>query len=181
MGKTSQGVTTSVLGCALFLVPGNVGAAEPTLLAVSAGAFDCYKQVNPAAELGLQWRGSGRLWRLGPMAGAMATTDGAFNAYLGMSLDVPLGEHLALRASVAPGAYAKGRGKELHSVFQIRSGIEAAWRFGTRLRVGVELYHLSNADLTEVNPGEESLVLTVAVPLSRSTASRASGPSSSEP
>ena len=48
---------------------------------------------------------------------------------------------------------------------QFRSGIEAGWRFGKGLRVGLELYHLSNAGLEDLNPGEESLVLTFALPI----------------
>ena len=142
-------------------------AGEPAMLMLSGGAFDANKQVNPAAEFGLQWRGGGRLWRLGPMAGVMATTDSAFNAYFGFSLDFPLGTRVALRPSFAPTYYSMGNGKDLHGVVQFRSGIEAAWRFGEGLRLGLELYHLSNASLEDLNPGEESLVLTFALPANR--------------
>ncbi len=159
-------MSACVLGGAL-LVPVIVRASDPATLAVSAGAFDVLQAKDPAAEFGVQWRGGGRLWKLAPMVGAMGTTDGGLIGYLGFSVDVPLGRHFALRGSFAPSAYAKGHGKELYSVLQFRSGIEAAWRIGERLRLGVEFYHVSNASITEYNPGEDSLVLTVAVPLSR--------------
>lgn len=151
----------------LLLVGGVALAGEPAALGFSAGCFDCNKRVNPAAEFGLQWRGGGRWLRLGPLAGAMATTDGGFNAYVGFSLYVPLGPRFVLRGSFAPGAYATGNGKDLHSVLEFRSAIEAGFRFGRGLRLGVELYHLSNGSLSERNPGEESLVLTLAIPLRR--------------
>lgn len=157
----------ALLVCVLVSFPAAVSAREPAVLMFSGGAFDANKRVNPAAEFGLQWRGGGRWWRLSPMAGAMATTDSAFNAYLGFSIDLPLGTRLALRPSLAPTYYSKGNGKDLHGVVQFRSGIEAGWRFGKGLRLGLELYHLSNASLQDRNPGEESLVLTFAMPASR--------------
>jgi hypothetical protein len=153
----------ALLVCVLGSLPAS--AAEPALLMLSGGAFDANKQFNPATEFGLQWRGGGRWWRLGPMAGAMATTDSAFDAYFGFSLELPLGTRVALRGSFAPSYYSKGDGKDLHGELQFRSGIEASWRFGRGLRLGLELYHLSNAGLQDLNPGEESLMLTFALPV----------------
>jgi hypothetical protein len=49
----------------------------------------------------------------------------------------------------------------------MRSGLEAGWRFGGGVRLGLEIYHVSNGSTTDYNPGESSLVLTVALPLSR--------------
>jgi lipid A 3-O-deacylase len=46
---------------------------------------------------------------------------------------------------------------------------EVTLRFDSGVRVGAEVYHLSNGGLGDQNPGENSLVLTVAVPLSRSS------------
>ncbi len=166
----------SVLGGVLLLSPATTRASEPAVLALSAGAFDALQADDPATEFGLQWRGGGRLWKLAPMVGAMATTEGGLHGYLGFSLDLPLGRHFALRASFAPGAYSMGNGKELHSVLQFRSGIEACVRFGGHFRVGVELYHVSNGGISELNPGESSVVLMVAVPLSGSAAAARPSP-----
>lgn len=135
------------------------------MLMLSGGAFDANKNVNSAAELGLQWRGGGRWWRFGPMLGAMATTDRGFDAYAGFSLDFPIGRTFGIRPSFAPSYYSKGDGKELHGHLQFRSGIELAARLESGARIGLELYHLSNASLEDLNPGEESLVLTVALPV----------------
>ncbi len=134
---------------------------------LSGGAFDANRRFNPATEFGLQWRGGGRFWRFGPLAGVMATSDSGFDAYGGFSLDLPVGTRLVLRGSFAPSYYSKGNGKDLQGHLQFRSGVEAGWRFGNELRLGVELYHLSNASLQDRNPGEESLVLTLALPARR--------------
>lgn len=157
----------ALLGCVLASLPVTASATEPTLFMLSGGAFDANKQVNSATEFGLQWRGGRRLWHLGPMAGAMTNSDAAFHGYAGFSLDFQLGRQVAVRGSFAPGYYAKGDGKDLHGALQFRSALEAGWRFGKGLRLGLELYHLSNLGLEAPNPGEESLALTLALPADR--------------
>jgi hypothetical protein len=160
----AQTRTWAVLALACAILPAPSRAAEPSLLMLSGGAFDANKNVDTATEFGLQWRGGGRLWHFGPMLGVMGTTDRGFDAYGGFSLDFPIGRSFAIRPSFAPSYYSKGDGKELYGHLQFRSGIELAARFGGGARLGVELYHLSNAGLEDLNPGEESLVLTLALP-----------------
>jgi hypothetical protein len=46
-----------------------------------------------------------------------------------------------------------------------RSGIEVAYRFYERSRVGLALFHLSNGGLADKNPGTEVLALSLSVPL----------------
>jgi hypothetical protein len=162
----------SALGPGALALAFVVGAAAPSQAAdsgaavLSAGLFDALQADDRAAEIGLQVRGRGWLWRhrLAPMAGMLTTSDGSFCGYAGLSLDVPLGPHFALRASFGPGAYARGEGKNLYSVFQMRSGLEAGWRFHGGTRLGLELGHISNGSITEYNPGQTSLLLLVTVP-----------------
>jgi len=170
-------VIASVLGGVLLLSPAVARAGQPAVLSLAAGVFDALQQDDSATEFGLQWRGGGRIWKLAPMLGAMATTEGGLLGYLGFSVDLPLGRHFALRASFAPAAYEKGNGKELYSVLQFRSGIEASLWFGRHLRVGVELYHVSNGGMTDLNPGESSVVLTLAVPLAGASSTAHPSPS----
>ncbi len=157
-----------MLGGALFLLPAPARAGDPGVVGFSFGHFDAFQADDRAAEFGVQWRGAGWLWRrrLAPMVGTMTTTDGALLGYAGLSLDVPLGRRgFALRVSVAPGAFARGDGKNLHSVFQLRSGLETGWRFRSGFRLGFELEHISNGSTTSYNPGETSILAVVTVPL----------------
>jgi hypothetical protein len=161
------GLRAWTLGTALLLLgPASSRAADNGFAVVSAGLFDALQADDRAGEIGLQVRGRGWLWRhrLAPMAGILTTTDGSFCGYAGLSLDVPLGSHFALRASFGPGAYARGDGKNLYSVFQMRSGLEAGWRFRTGTRLGLELGHISNGSITEYNPGQTSVLLLVTIP-----------------
>lgn len=142
-------------------------AQDPAFLSFSAGYFDANRQKDTAAELGVQYRHDEKLWIFQPMAGAMVTTDGATNIYAGISLDIFFGNRVVVRPSFAPGLYFKGGGHDLGHVVEFRSGIEIAYRFDDRSRLGLELYHLSNAHLGSKNPGEESIVLHYSIPTSK--------------
>lgn len=147
---------------ALPIVP--AAAQDPAFLSFSAGYFDFNRQKDTAVEFGAQYRHDEKLWIFQPMAGVMAQTDGATNVYAGISLDIFLGNRFVVRPSFAPGLYFKGGGHDLGHVIEFRSGIELAYRFDNRSRLGLELYHLSNAHIGDKNPGEESLVLQYSVP-----------------
>ena len=65
---------------------------------------------------------------------------------------------LSLRPASPAGPYLRGRGKDLGHVFEIRSGLEIAYRFNNRSRLGLLFYHISNAGLgDDRNPGAEAL------------------------
>lgn len=135
-------------------------------LVLAIGAFDAGED-QQVAELGLRLRRCGKGW-LQPLAGGMATSAGAVNAFLGLSAGVRAGRHVDLRFSFAPGYYAKGGGKDLGHAIEFRSAIGVAVGLGGRRSIGIEYAHLSNGGLGRRNPGEESLVLTLALPLGRS-------------
>ena len=147
---------------------GAAQAQDPSFLTFSAGKFDFNRQKNEAVEFGVQWRGSEKLWIFQPMVGVMGTTDVSGNIYAGVSLDIFFGNRLVFRPSFAPGLYTKGsKGHDLGHVIEFRSGAELAYRFDDRSRLGLEVYHLSNAHLGDKNPGEESIVLTYSIPTSK--------------
>jgi len=159
-------VRRSLVVALLAACPAEARGPDGGLVAFSAGQYNIADQRHAAAETGVQWRG-GRRWLLRPIAGGMVTHEGALNLHAGFTFDLPLGRRLALRPSFAPGYYRQGGGKDLSHPLEFRSGLEIGWRFAGGTRVGVELYHLSNASLADRNPGENSLVLMVAVPMSR--------------
>lgn len=142
-------------------------AEEGTFVAISGGEYNTVDQSHAAAELGLQWRGGGHRWVFHPIVGGMVTHRGAMHAYVGFTFDLPLGPHLVVRPSFAPGLYRQGGGKDLGYPLEFRSGLEIGWRFSGGTRVGAEFYHISNASLGDINPGENSLMLVVAVPSAR--------------
>jgi hypothetical protein len=100
-----------------------------------------------------------------PTSVVVVTTEGSFNLYAGFGIDVPLGRRVLIRVSFAPGYYHEGGGKPLGQALEFRSSFEIGWRFRDGWRIGLEGYHLSNADLAAHNPGEGSLVVMLTIPV----------------
>ena len=148
-----------------LVASGPAAAEEGALVAISAGEYNTVDQSRAAAELGLQWRGGGRWWVFHPIVGGMVTHQGAMHGYVGFTFDLPLGPHVVVRPSFAPGLYRQGGGKDLGYPLEFRSGLEIGWRLSGGTRVGAEFYHISNASLGDKNPGENSLMLVVAIPI----------------
>lgn len=151
--------------------PAAAGATEEwarSAAVLSIGAFDAEHAGQRATEAGVRYRLHRKGWALQPLVGVMGTSAGAVNAYGGLSVELPAGRHLGFRSSFAPGYYTPGHsGKDLGSALEFRSGVELAVRLNGGWRVGIEYYHLSNAGLGRINPGQESLVMTLAVPVGR--------------
>ena len=99
------------------------------------------------------------------MTGGFVNSKGRFYVYAGLRADFPLRtpwelEHpVRARASTAP---ATG-GFKLGGPVEFRSGIEVSRQVGDAGetgRIGLMLFHLSNAHIYVHNPGSESLVFT---------------------
>ena len=142
-------------------------AAQPVAIAASAGQFSALRG-DPAYEMGWEMRLAPRRFRwqprlvpdLSPTGGAMATAQGSLYVYGGFRCDVPLGRNWKVSPQWATGVFYRYAGHDLGGALEFRSGIELSRRIGTRSRLGVTLYHLSNAGFFNRNPGSESLVMT---------------------
>jgi lipid A 3-O-deacylase len=142
---------------------------DPPHIALGAGAFDItpshHKDSSTAAELRAEYRFGDVFWVLSPFIGTAGTSGGAFYGYGGFGVDVNFGPNVVLTPNVAAGYFASGGGTKLGSWWEFRSGAELAWRFADTSRLGVAVHHTSNAGLTKVNPGEQSILLMYSVPL----------------
>ncbi len=154
-------------GLALALCAVRPAAAQdPAFLAFSAGGFDVNDDQS-AAEARIEYRSDFRRFFLAPIVGLMANSDGGVYGYGGVALDLFFGRRIVVTPNFAIGGYRRGDGKDLGSVLEFRSGLEVAYRFDDRSRLGIAFSHISNASIDDNNPGTESLVLTYAVPLDR--------------
>lgn len=162
------------LGWAFFLYLSSQPAAgqllplgPPEHVSASTGAFEVRKTLDEY-ETGWEVRFAPRRFSLLPgwapdlipVAGAMATSRGALLAYGGFRFDYLLGERWVLSPGWATTLYYRGESKDLGGALEFRSHVELAYRLPNEARVGLCLYHLSNAGLLDFNPGSESLVLT---------------------
>ncbi|HEX6903259.1 MAG TPA: acyloxyacyl hydrolase [Thermoanaerobaculia bacterium] len=143
-------------------------AADPALVTANAGQFNVFDGKKARWETSWEVSFVPRRYRwlprfvpgLSPTVGGLATQDGSLYAYAGFRFDLPLGEKWVVVPQWAAGLYWANEGRDLGGAVEFRSGIELTRRIGERSRVGILLYHLSNASLYRFNPGTESLVLT---------------------
>lgn len=145
---------------------GAATAEEPAFLRVGAGYYDINDDQG-AGEFHLEYISDSEWWIFHPFMGAMATTDTALYAYAGIRLDVFLGRRIVISPSFAPGLYHDGDGKDLGHPVEFRSALEIAYRFDDRSRLGLSVYHLSNASLDDNNPGTEVLTLHYSYPFNK--------------
>ena len=166
--SAARTITRSVLAFAALLaltVSGRAQAGDdPPFVAFHVGGYDVNDN-ETAGLLNLEYRSDYDKWYVKPFVGVMATTDAAFYGYGGFMLDVYFGRRWVFTPNVAVGLYSDGNGKELGSVVEFRSGVELAYRFDSRTRLGLAFHHISNAHLDDVNPGTETLTLVFSLPL----------------
>lgn len=137
-------------------------------LEVGAGGYDFIG--NHATSEGIfrgEYRFDTKLWELRPLLGAEVTTDTSSYIYGGFALDVYFGDHWVLTPNEAVGFWSRGNreAENLGSYVEFRSGAEFDYRFDNHSRLGVSFHHISNAGLTQRNPGEEEALVTFSLPL----------------
>ena len=148
-----------------FLLAGNSGS----YLDFGAGAFNA-SGYGPAATLGaarLEYRYGRKLFHLGPALGLLANTKGGVLGYGGVYADLQY-EQLNLTPLVALAGYARGGGEDLGGPFQFRASLALSYTILPGFtRVGIEVAHVGNAGIYHRNPGDNEVLLSYAVPLSR--------------
>jgi lipid A 3-O-deacylase len=160
-----RAVALFVVLTVVSIIPRSGHADDPSYLSFGAGYYDIFHEAD-SAEFRLEYRNKFRWWLFKPFAGMTVTSDPAFFGYAGVLSDFYFGDRIVVTPSVAAGPYLRGAGKDLGNVFEIRSGIEVAYRFNDRSRLGVLFYHISNAGLgDDQNPGAEALSLNYSIPL----------------
>jgi hypothetical protein len=165
-------VKTVALGAVLFfggafLESRQPPSGDPTLLTGSLGYFDIDRRVNGAAEGRLVFEGAHPYWAFRLFGTALGTSHGSVFAGGGIAYDLHIGPHFAVSPSFAPGLYAAGGGFDLGYPLEFRSELDAAYCFTSHARVGVGFSHMSNAHLGTRNPGVETLLLSVTVPIGK--------------
>jgi len=157
---------------AAFPYPRHLGA--PQSVAANSGVFDPFVP-GGSYEIGTELRFAPRRFRLlperlpaaVPTAGIIADAQGSLYVYGGLRLDFLLGARWILSSGWAAGLYDRSPQFDLGGPFEFRTNVELAYRLPNGSRVGLCLYHLSNAGLYVRNPGSESLVLSYSAGLRR--------------
>lgn len=141
-----------------------IGEINGERLQIGLGFFDVTDEWG-AAEFRVEWQGKRRFWEARPLAGAMATSDGSMYGYAGFVADFSLTDRLTFSPSFAPGIYIRNGGKKLGHKIEFRSMAEVAYKLDRGRRLGLAIYHLSNASLDKYNPGTEVVSISYTLPL----------------
>ncbi len=144
---------------------------EPPRLEGGVGVFDLtpsahHKNAATAGDVRGEYHfGDVIIPYFSPFLGLEATTSGATYAYFGFGFDINVTPNWVITPNGAAGVFQGGDGTRLGSWWEFRTGLEVDYKFADQTRLGVAVHHMSNAGLTKLNPGEQSIVLTYQVPL----------------
>lgn len=142
-------------------------AADKDLLTLGVGSYDIIQNEDNTAAFQIEYLSGKKLWVFNPFAGLMGTLDSAVYGYGGLAYDLKLSDHWVLTPSLAAGIYARGDGRDLGSPIEFRSALALDYVFDNGVRAGLQFFHISNAGLTEQNPGTEVLMATYSIPLGK--------------
>jgi len=176
--------------CALSLIGAAPALAaeprDPDRLAISVGQFDTKlfgENSQPgimkeSVDLRVDYRFGYSIFpyfedvvKVKPWIGLQTNNDGFFWGGAGILFDAPIGKYFYISPSFGPGIYSKGSSKDMGSKIEFRSTFEAGVRFSGDTRLGVYVSHISNAKITEHNPGENTIGATLSIPLGSTTSS----------
>lgn len=154
-----------VLICAVWPAP--AAADDPSFLSAGVGWYDIDDD-RDAVDLRVEYRSSYKIFGIAkPWLGFELTSDVAAYGAAGILVDIYFGRRIVLTPSFGAGIYADGDGKDLGSDVEFRSQIELGYRFDDRSRLALAFSHISNAGLSETNPGTEIATVYYHVPLDR--------------
>ena len=154
--------------------------ADPALVSLGVGGTDVLNQeTRSAGDFRMEYRSGLSLlpffesyFKVKPWGGVEVTTRTSIWGGGGILIEVPLGQHWVLTPNIGVGAYERGRGKNLGSVFEIRSTFEGGYVFDNGTRLVASFGHTSNAGVTRHNPGTEQAMISFQIPISSIVGSR---------
>ncbi|WP_187265444.1 acyloxyacyl hydrolase [Reinekea thalattae] len=149
---------------------GLLQAETPAFGKVFIGTVDVGKP-NQDSQYGLEYQFSQGLTRyqFQPFAGVLRTRASSHYLYTGLSRTSKFTNSdtgLAVHFAFGPGVYFYGDGSDtdLGHWFELRTSAGLLWNFADDTRIGLHFSHLSNASVTEVNPGTELVSFTYELP-----------------
>jgi len=160
---------TILITLALSVAAGGVQARDTQSrhagsLSVGVGAFNM-GHAHPSDGFGLEYRLDSRPWTpresgrfsLIPTFGITGTSREAFFAYTGLRTDFDLTRRWRLTPGFAAGVYDRNGDIDLGGPIEFRSSLDVSCAVRNGMRIGVTLYHVSNARLYDRNPGINAL------------------------
>lgn len=160
---TRSGTVTALVLTALLLAPAGLAAEGPRWV-TGVGGWGGWRdgsQIDTVGSLLLEARFEPVLWGAYPLAGVLLNGDGGGHFRIGIGRDLRLGPRWVISLTSGGGYYEAGDGIDLGHDFEFRSAFDLAYELANQVRIGLSVSHLSNAGISEVNPGTETVELLV--------------------
>ncbi len=133
---------------------------EPHKFNFYTGMFDFGDAVGKSSVLGVQHQNESLyrntfLGTISPVTGFFMTGDNSTYLYTGIKADYKIG-NINLTPSFTPGLYGQGGGKDLGHILEFKSELQMSLDLPKNSEFGFSYNHISNADISENNPGADS-------------------------
>ena len=127
---------------------------------IYSGMFDFSDDGKRSTLIGFQHQNTDLnkdtfLGNLSPITGVLFTTDNAAYIYTGVQAQYSIGA-LNIIPSFTPGFYNQGDGNDLGHAIEFKSEIQLSLDLPRDSQFGFSYNHLSNASLSDKNPGANS-------------------------
>ena len=156
--------TAIFLSCGLCSLTAQAGG---DLLSLGIGGTNVFHNRTATDFRGEYRWGDPFFWQIKPLAGVETSSRGGTDILAGVLLDLAVQPHVYITPSFAPGLYFHGDGKDLGSVVEFRSQLEASYEFDSLDRFSLAVSHTSNAGIDKHNPGTEAVTFYYHFPLNR--------------
>jgi hypothetical protein len=138
---------------------------EPGYFMVSGGIYSCLDLWATTGFVNLQVQPGIKLWVLQPQGGILVSFSGACMVYGGLTWPATPVKWLVIQTGAAVGYYESGKGIYLGFPLEFRLSLSVLYRFSNYTQLGVEISHISNANLSTHNPGTEAISLIFQIPM----------------
>lgn len=119
-----------------------------------------------SALLQAEYKSDRYIWQgVRPQAVFMLSEYGSGYLGFGLGWEFYLTKQIILIPSISPVYYWRGSGKDLGSPLEFRSCIEICYELKNAMRLGMQLFHVSNASLGYRNPGFNALTFCIGIPI----------------
>ncbi len=134
------------------------------LLVIGNGYIDSSKYRGWSMQA--EYKSDRYIWRgVRPQATFLLTDYGAGYGGFGLGWEFYLSKHFMLIPSFCPVIYWRGNGKDLGCPVEFRSCIEIAYETKKKMRFGFQIFHVSNANISDRNPGFNAFTFCIGFPL----------------
>jgi hypothetical protein len=143
----------------------SIQTEEPGYFVISGGLYSCLDLWASTGFVNLQVQPACKFWVLRPQVGFLASFSGSYMIYAGLTWPAMPVKWLVIQTGAAMGYYESGEGVNLAYPLEFRLSLSILYKFRNSAQLGLEIAHISNADLGPPNPGTESVSVIYQIPI----------------